>query len=208
MSHPTKIALSLFVVGLLAGGCNSQLGPPASNTGSVTPAGGSGAGGSSGAGGAPAAGGSSGERPLGTLNGVCFPEDRVCVAACSVVLAARAANTCVENVPTCPAGYTLQSDCAEDACVQYRLCCDETTGSIDTPPACGDDGLFSCPAGNHLADDDCIPTNLGVTDCETLRAQPCDQPNQQCISHGLYCSCSVQPPGTTGLLWGCWVPAP
>ena len=201
------LCLFLALAVLLVGACTSQEATAA------------GAGGSHGSGGAGsialasggltgAAGGTSGERPLGTLDGVCLPNDSgACVSTCSSKTPVRTPNTCVAGVPTCPDGYVLFSSCPEESCAQYRFCCDETTGG-QGEPVCGTDGTLSCPDGSHLAEDDCIPPSLGVTSCDQLYFQPCSQRDQQCLSGGLYCSCYVQPPGTTGLFWGCWVPPP
>lgn len=193
MNRLTKLALSVFVVGLLAGGCNAQLSPPASHSGSATPTGGSGAGGFQGAGGS-GAGGSS----------ACASSDELgCVATCSLQNPARAPFGCADNVPICPNGFVPFASCPQGSCVRYQSCCNGSNGAL-TDPECGDDGMLSCAAGSHLTDNECIPPSLGVTTCKTLDSQPCGQPGQLCWSDNVRCSCGVFSDGDGGITWSCY----
>jgi hypothetical protein len=145
------------------------------------------------------AGGRSGTGGQGDVS--CLNGSDGCVSSCSTGPFNWTLGFCeTGGAFACPAGYVRLSSCAPTACAQVNIiCCDETTGVIDQP-ACKPDGLFdACPTGSHSTTGDCVPSALGVTDCDHL-GSTCGLQGQECTHGGKHCECMAVP---GGLQWEC-----
>ncbi len=205
MNHPRKIALSLFVVGLLVGACNQNLPPPPPLGSGGGGLGSAGTGGfrDPGVGGQAGFGGAGGGDPGGGSM-ICTYQSHGCVSSCTTAPFVYFPSDCVAGAVTCPPGSVSLATCDPNACAQrYQECCDDVTGEI-TPVVCSSDGLvLHCPGGLRNILRYCVPAILGISSCEGLAGTPCSLDGQQCYSGGTACTCGNAPGTDAGLTWDC-----
>jgi hypothetical protein len=206
MNHPTGMAWSLFVAGLLAGACNQNLAPPPPppSGGASQGLGGAGTGGfrDLGTGGKAGLGGNDNSGAGGTV--VCTGQSAGCVSSCTTAPFVYVAPACVDGTWTCPSGSVSLSTCDPNSCAQlYQDCCDDVTGEI-TPAPCSSYGqVLACPNPLRNVHRYCIPAILGISSCTGLNRTPCALDGQRCYSGGSPCTCKMTPDSGAGLAWDC-----
>ena len=207
MNTRTKVALSLFVAGLLAGACNQHLPQPTPPPGS----GGDGVGGAGiggfrnpGVGGQAGFGGAGGDDPGDGGTSICTGQSPGCVSSCTTAPFVYFPADCLDGTGTCPSGSVSLSTCDPNSCAQhYQDCCDDVSGEITPAPCSADGQVLACLNGLRNVRRYCVPAILGISSCLGLDRTPCSLAGQRCYSGGSPCTCRNSPVVGAGLAWDC-----
>jgi hypothetical protein len=136
-----------------------------------------------------------------TLTGTLAPSGGT-TSACAALNQPSCISSCEEQSPTwseaicasghwqCPAGTVDLAGCASSSCAaSHVLCCNVTSGTFAIAP-CGADGLIeNCPKGTRVMTNDCVPDDVGATDCMQLDGQACSARGTECHMGNVFCTC-------------------